>query len=26
MLAEDPEAETHGFSGRELAQYYGMDS
>jgi arylsulfatase A-like enzyme len=26
MLPEDPAAETHGFTGRQLAQYYGIDS
>jgi arylsulfatase A-like enzyme len=26
MLAEDPSSDTHGFTGRQLAQYYGIDS
>ena len=26
MLPPDPAAETHGFNGRDLAEYYGVDS
>jgi len=26
MLPPDPEAQTHGFNGRDLAEYYGVDS